>query len=354
MNATLSYAARPMRYAYSSSRTKAMKGALLSKDDMEQLISADRVGDVIAVLGRTDYKDDMTEPALRHSGADLVDFALGRHMARKARKILSFAPGEALPAVLSVLEKWDAYNLKTILLAKHLGHPNAEIVPLLVPAGAFTKDDLLRMLSQESVEGVASLITGTGYGEALEPLLAEYKKSKNIQPLLNAVEKHFYAKLSGAVSPRIPDGERILAVVRASIDNRNAVNILRGKREGASEAKIRSYVIGGGTLTAHELNRFIQAPTTDEAFKAVMERFGLTPLEPGGRKASLVNMETELERRVLRLGFRTLRMSVLSPGVLVGYLLLKENEVNNVRKIVRGKEFNLPPAKIRGTLVFAD
>jgi V/A-type H+-transporting ATPase subunit C len=347
---------RAMRYAFSNARVKAMKAALLPKETVGQLVAADRVGDVVALLERTDYKDDLAEPALKHSGADLVEFALGRHMARKARKVLSFTPKESVRAVLSVLEKWDAYNLKTILLAKHLGHSAEDVAPLLVPAGEMDSQDLARLQAQEKIEDVASFLSGTAYGNALAPLLAEYRKTGSIQPLLNAVDKAFYSNLSRSVSPSLPDGGRILSVVKSSIDNRNAVNILRGKREAATEQAISSFIIDGGTLSRNSLAPFVRASTADEATKLVIERFRLGPaLEAhGAGRASLVAIEIELERRVLRFGFKALRASVLSPGALVGYLLLKENEVNNIRKIVRGKEFNLPPAKIKETLIFAD
>ena len=49
----------------------------------------------------------------------------------------------------------------------------------------------------------------------------------------------------------------------------------------------------------------------------------------------------------------SLRTSVLSLGALIALLMLKEVEVKNVRKIVRGKEFGVPIEEIRESLIVA-
>ena len=346
--------ARSLTFGYSNARVKAMRASLLPREAIGQMIDADKVADIIGMLERTDYKADFSEPALKYSGADLVEFALGRHLVRKARKVLSFTPKEAVPAVLSVLEKWDAYNLKTILLAKHLGHSNDDIKPFLVPAGVFTMNELNVILERGNAMEIASFLSETSYGAELQPLLNDYKKSKNIQPLLNALEKHFYAKLSRSISPHTADGSRILELVRADIDNRNIMIILRGKGSGVSEAEIKPYLVEGGTLETKELAKLLRSKTADDAVKLVGERFGLEKAaELYKSTKSLVGIEIGLERRVASMGLKALRHSMLSPGALVGYLYLKEAEITNIRKIVRGKEFSVPAEELREAVMLA-
>ena len=43
--------------------------------------------------------------------------------------------------------------------------------------------------------------------------------------------------------------------------------------------------------------------------------------------------------------------SILSVGVILGFLLIKEEEISNLRKIAKGKEFNLPENDVRDMLV---
>ena len=42
---------------------------------------------------------------------------------------------------------------------------------------------------------------------------------------------------------------------------------------------------------------------------------------------------------------------MLSLGALVGYLFLKGQEMANIRKIVRGKQYGLSPQQIREMLI---
>ena len=53
------------------------------------------------------------------------------------------------------------------------------------------------------------------------------------------------------------------------------------------------------------------------------------------------------------MGLKAFRLSTVSVGSIVGFLYLKEAEVGNLRKIVRGIEFNVSEEKIRENLLVA-
>ncbi len=347
------FGGRATRFGYSNARVKAMKTALLGRPALEQMIGAKEMAEVLAALKETPYEEDLGESSLGHSGADLIEFALSRHFARSARKIIGFTPRDALGTVMSVLEKWDAYNLRVILLGKHLGHPNADIAPLLVPAGEFAQAELKRMQEQPDVESVARLVSGTGYGKALAPLLDEYRRSREIQPLLNAVDKEFYGQLPKRISGTQRDERAILGLVKAVIDGKNIMVILRGKRAGIPPEALLRYCAEGGNITAPSLRALANRGSVEEVVAGVKGKYNLeAALARYGADSSLSHFEIELERRIAEKGLRTLRTSVLSAGAIVGYLYLKETEISNLRKIVRAKEFNLPADKLRETIVF--
>lgn len=344
--------ARAMKFGYSNARAKAMKSALLEKQVLEQMIEAGSMRDLLGVLEATTYRQDLGEPSLRYSGADLVEFALGKHFVRDARKVLKFTPKEAVGTVMSVLEKWDVHNLKMLLLGKHLGHPDEEITPLLVPAGALTPDELRKMREQKDVESLVAILARTGYGQALAPLLEEYRKSKNIQPLLDALEMQFYSSLSQKISGAQPDEPAILGLVRAEIDAKNIMNILRGKRDGIGDEAIMRYFIDGGNMARQAIKSLIACGSIEELIGKVKGRYNLdSALEAYRADKSLVHFELELERKLVERGLSTLRLCILSPGAIVGYLYLKENEIRNIRKIVRAKEFGIPPEKLRESII---
>jgi vacuolar-type H+-ATPase subunit C/Vma6 len=64
-----------------------------------------------------------------------------------------------------------------------------------------------------------------------------------------------------------------------------------------------------------------------------------------------VHFEVQLERSIVERGLRALRTSVLSVGAIASFIFLKEEEISNIRKIVRGIEFGIPRDEIREMVV---
>lgn len=345
---------RAMKFGYSNARAKAMKAALLDKQVLEQMIGAGSMRELLGILDTTAYKQDLGEPSLRYSGADLVEFALGKHFARHVRKVLKFTPKDAVGTILSVLKKWDAYNTKAILLGKHLGYKDDEIIPLLVPAGAMRPEDLRKMREQRDVESLVTFIArAPGYRQTLIPMLGPYRETKNVQPLLDAIELQFYRTLSKSISGAQVDEPVILDLVKASIDARNIMNVLRGKRDGISDEAMLRFFIEGGNIKRRGFRILVACHSIEEAVGKAKGRYNLdAALEAYRGDNSLVHFETEFERKIAEKGLKALRSCILSPGAIVAYLYLKETEINNLRKIVRAKEFGVPQEKLRETIVF--
>jgi V/A-type H+-transporting ATPase subunit C len=65
----------------------------------------------------------------------------------------------------------------------------------------------------------------------------------------------------------------------------------------------------------------------------------------------LIHFEVALEKVIAGQGLKALSRSILSLGSIIGFLFLKEEEVSNIRKIVRAKEYDLPLNKVKEMLV---
>jgi len=343
---------RPIRYGYANARVKGMKARLISREALQQLIDAPDIHAVIGILERTEYAQDMSALAVKHSGVPLVELALGRHVARVGRDVISLSPKASIPAVMTFLKKWDAHNLKLILLSKHLGHSNEDTEHLLVPAGVFTAAELKRIQAHASVEDVVVFLGAKGYGADLASLLPDYGKSGNLQPLLNAIDLHYYAKFAANLPPGMKDRDKIIRLEEWEVDNKDLLTILRGKASGAKEEDVKKYLLLCGTLRRPEVAQLFAAPSMEDAVKLAGDRYGLTGLaEAYGRARSLAAVEVALGRARAEYGLRALRTCVLSTGAIVGYLALMENEMANIRHVVQGKKYGLPPEKIRESVI---
>ncbi|MCX6769110.1 MAG: V-type ATPase subunit [Candidatus Micrarchaeota archaeon] len=65
----------------------------------------------------------------------------------------------------------------------------------------------------------------------------------------------------------------------------------------------------------------------------------------------LSHFEVVFERSLARRSLKAMYRSVMSIGALVGMIFLKEEEMHNIQKIVRGKALGLPQEKVSGMLI---
>ncbi|MFH1255808.1 MAG: V-type ATPase subunit [Candidatus Diapherotrites archaeon] len=335
-------------YSYANARVKAMKTLLLDKSLLEEMVKAAGIPEIISVLERTNYRQDLSALGVKHAGAELVEFALGRSFARDARKIIDITPKQGKQSVLALLEQWDVQNLKTIILAKSL--QKGDIEKYLVPAASLKEKDLKRLLEQRDVDELVSFLQGTRYGAALQRSLDEFRKSKDVTPLLNALDLNYLNRLGKSIVPKYEDEKAVKKMVREKIDAKNIMLVLRAKKQGLEN--VEKFLVSGGTITKDGLQELAAAKDAEAVVMKVKDKFDLSKeLEEFRKDGSLSHFESMLERAVAEKAMQRMRTAVQSLAVIAAYLVMKENETSNIRKIVRGKEFLLPEEKIREMLL---
>src|SRR5512137_1670171 len=120
-------------YSYACARVKAKKSLLLTKDNYPKLLMMD-LNEIGRFLGETQYNVEMTELASRYEGVNLIELGTSRNLARMYNGVLSFTKGELRDMIAGYLERWDVWNLKTVLRGKYYGATIEEIREDLVPA----------------------------------------------------------------------------------------------------------------------------------------------------------------------------------------------------------------------------
>ena len=346
------FAFNTLRYAYSNARVKGMRAHLLSQQQIDELVSARSVEELMGMLNNMGYREDFVKPAVKYGGADLVELALGRNMARTFTKGLGFTPKHGKATVAALIDKWDVHNVKTILLAKSMGGDSKRIEPFLVNAGSLGEDRLAELLRRESVKGVVEELQGTAYREPLAEAYGEYEKRGEISVLLSALDASYYASLPLRIGASHRDEHVILELVKTEVDAKNVMNVLRAKKAGMKEEAARRMFVGQGKLNARELDKLAECENVEAVVAELKGRFDLQgALEKFRQDSSLAHFEVELERRIVERGLLALRRSMFSVGAIASFLFLKEQEIGNIRKIVRGVEFGVPREEIKAMVV---
>jgi V/A-type H+/Na+-transporting ATPase subunit C len=353
---------RASRYGYSNARVRAMKGLLLKQAFLDEAIRVGSVEAMAELLQRTGYKSEMAAASVSYKGSMLIEMASSRNFARNVRKLVRITPQSDRKALQALLVRWDLMNLKTLLNARRLGKSYDEIKPYLFEVGGLGEDDFRRILKADG-RAVDKEIRSSGLWQWMRKI--SDNASRDLKGVTGSgkgadlriesvVDSYIYLIMDNALA-EVGGKETadIRKTLRREADAKNVMIIERLKKHNISADRIRKTLIRGGTMNAAMTDKLIEAKDQTAMLAILKQRFPKLDVkgEKGEGRASLTELEVALEKTIAAQKVGAFGRSILSAGVIFGFLLLKEEELNNLRKIAKGKEFRMPEADVRAMLV---
>jgi len=327
-----------LAYAYANARVKAMHSKLFDRDRMRDIVDVASLAEVIELLEESPYKRSFVYCSTKYEGFELFKRALDDNLAWTMRKLLEISPGKARPLLSKLLKQWEINNLKKIIALKALGKPVA--VSDLLPASDESEKFLAKVIAQPDLDALVKLLKDSEYAGALAKAIPEYGVSGDFR-LFQAALDEYYNALLGRASREEKD-PLVRQFLTRRIDFLNAMTILRLKKTNVAEARLQEYVVDAGNINIIKkmietdadgvialLRNRLHARVSDEAVAAFKER------------GQLADIEEELERELVATARKTLARSILSPGALLGYAYLKQEEVHALRKIAYATQFDV-------------
>ena len=340
-------------YEYVTSRVRSRRSRLFDEDDYRKLVRMGP-GEIARFMEESEYETEMNALGARHAGVDLIEYALNRNLAGNFEDLLRWADGTLYDYVARYLRKFDAWNVKTVLRGQYSDAERTEVEDDLIRAGEFSDERLTRLLDTGTIEEAIEALRGTMFHGPLEAAFEEYEDTAVLVPLENAVDRAFYGNLLEGL-PEESDRATGLYIefLRAEIDFRNLRNALRLAYSGADIDPADYYIAGGRLFDAADLRQLAGNP--DELVARVRESpYGddldaaLDELE---RAERLIGFENALDAALLEYSDTLSSRYPLSVCPVLGYVLAKEREVDNIRAIARGREAGLNEAEIEDELV---
>lgn len=348
-------------YGYANARVKARKAKILQWENFEDFSNQNTVDGVIAMLERTYYKDVLAQTSLTDmSRAEMVEHAAGIHYAEVVGKVWDFVPAKARPAIAGLMRKWDFVNLKMILSSRRTGKRWEEIKPFIIPAGTIGPRQLEAIaraegekiyvevrrtdLGREMFSQTSATIRGT---ELEQMFIQSVRSSQTLNQLQVLLDTAYYNYLATGINMPDRDAQVLQNIVRKEIDARNIINVLRLARAGVkSEETAKKYIISGGTMRQAVLKSLLGVEDISAVPQMISHTF---PIK--GEVKTLVDLEMAFKQEIARQKIRRFYTSTVSLGTILSFLFIKEEEMNNLRRIVRGIDYRLSPEEIRATLV---
>jgi V/A-type H+-transporting ATPase subunit C len=336
---------------YVNARVRARRSALFADEDYRKLVRMS-TAEIARFMEESTYEEEVNALGARHSGVDLVEYALNRNLAKQFDDILDWANGRLYDLIARYLRKFDAWNVKTVIRGIYSDTSREDVEADLIRAGEFDERLVNRLLEATSIEEVIDTLDRTIFGSALEAAFEEYESAGVLVPLENAVDRVFYENLLSEV--RWDEAtQQYRDILLAEVDFRNARNALRLARSGADIDPAEYYIDGGQLFTRAELSGL--ASNLDELVQRIRDStYGddlSDALNDFEEAESLIAFERALETALLEYSSSLGNVFPLSVSPVISYILAKEREVDNIRAIARAREAGLSPEQIEEELV---
>jgi len=292
-------------YSYTNTRVRVMKSKLIDSSEYSKLMKMS-LDQIARYLQETEYKKEIDEMGTTYEEANLIEYALNRNLANSFKKILDFSLKDSKKQIHLFLKKYDLWNIKTILRGKQSNESNEEIINALIPAGEFTEKFLIKVIKESnSVNTAIEFFKKTNYYEIMK------KHSANLIELEDELDLSYFSELLSDSDGKVKD----LLELKAKYTD--ALNEARAK-----ETKIKMKRI----LPIKKTKRII----VDD----------------------LKESRIEFRKKIAEKGKKMVYYFKRNSSPVIGYFVAKENEVDNLRIISRGKQAGLPQELIEKQLVY--
>jgi len=345
-------------YGYANARIRGMRSRMLSRAFLDGLIAEPSVSRLVQELNDTEYGPDLEEALIHGVDATNVDVALRKNMVRTFQKIMGFLNSEAEYLVMTLLGRWDIFNMKTILRAKHMHLSMDELRSGLLPAGQLSPVDLEALSAAENVRTVVDIAVtwGLPMAPALREGHAEFMRTGELATLELALDRYYSEWAKARLSRRGPNMRMARTVLATQVDVSNLVMVLRLQSADAETVDVGQYFLeGGATITRELYTELARMSDIDEvldklrgtAYGRALDDVSMVYLEQNTISVFERALEDLFTRRTLGIA----KGDPLGIGVAVSYLWAKQNEITNLRIIVKGKSVGMPLERVREELI---
>jgi V/A-type H+-transporting ATPase subunit C len=337
-----------------------MRSHLLTKDFFMRLVEADSFEAIHSMLDQTVYRREMNEAVLMSPDRPDYDQALSINLVAALRKILDGTGGEPHKLVNLLLTRYDVLNVKTILRGKKGNATPGEIVSTLTPVGNLRMDVLEQLAREREIRQVIDQMATLriNYARPLTSALGDFvKHDQDLAVLELALDRWHFADVMKQLKGRDRNVDMVRQMFTAEIDMRNISTLVRIRGIRLDDEEVTDMRLPGGSLNPQQfldLDRLgdivrIVGEYPDPSYRKLLEK-ALSEYQ----EIDVVAFDRELERALIKQGVAMSNVDVLGIGVIIGYMWAKQNEIINLRIVLRGKLMEQPQASIARDLYFVE
>jgi vacuolar-type H+-ATPase subunit C/Vma6 len=348
-----------VRDNYIIAKIRGEKGKLLERQQIHSLAEFRTQSEILGVLADGPYGKELSE--LKEGSSPIeTERAIRLGFARGVKTLISSSQGPARDFLLEFSRRFDAYDLAAIVVFKAQGKTWEEFVSTRQPLALLKEAELHRLYSMDDLRTIVGIVGDRALanrvkGFSMEDLAGE--KASLVRDIITGWgEERFYNYVNERL--RGFDRQSCLPIAGGTVDLANLTIILRSKLIGIPN--VRDHLIPSTwklddrtidqLLVAQDVNQGLDLVSSHPYYHSILsgarqkyeETKSLSFLEVASRKHS-----THISKRIF-LGFP------YTLGVILAFLVVKENEARNLAAIVAGVGAGLKPDEIRSLVAIPE
>jgi len=348
-----------VRDNYIIAKIRGEKGKLLERHQIHSLAEFRTQSEILGVLAEGPYGKELSE--LKEGSSPIeTERAVRLGFARGVKTLISSSQGPARGFLLEFSRRFDAYDLAAIVVFKAQGKTWEEFVSTRQPLALLKEAELHRLYSMDDLRTIVGIVGDRALvnrvkGFSIEDLVGE-KASLARDIITGWGEERFYNYVNDKLGGF--DRASCLPIVGGTVDLANLIIILRSKLIGIPS--VREHLISSSwklddrtmdqLLVAQDVNQALDLASSHPYYHRILsgarqkyeETKSLSFLEVASRKHSI-----HMSKRIF-LGFP------YTLGVILAFLVMKENEARNLAAIIAGVGAGMKPDQIRSLVAIPE
>lgn len=340
-----------------------MKSRLLSRRELENLSEAGNPQALIAALAKTPYRRSLEAALVRLGGREAIAWAMHEELEKTVDSLGRFYRGPAAKMVALILRAYDIRNLKALLRELSSQATPDDLARALWPAFELSTDVLHELAQAANVGAAIDLLASMGLPMATPLMRLRIERPGATTTEMELRLEQWYFEQTFKDLEELSD-DALCEAFQLEADLVNLQTVLRlaampdehnALPEWLGTDDVSDLFVGPGRLGYELLAKAAAQRTVGEAVSLLADTPYATALSTGMEEyrdsRRLSHFEAQLyELRLARLARLIIRQP-LGIGMVLGYLALKTNEINNLRWISNGTFLGMKPAAIREELV---
>jgi V/A-type H+-transporting ATPase subunit C len=323
------------KHAFISACLKGEEPKTVTSEHIDKMMTATNLQDALAVIRETNIGNYLEELPVKTF--DYLDECLWGYLAQRIQYVESFKflPKDIPKVSRAYVVKYDVSNIKAALQGISGGKK-----PNMIPVGIIHSNALLDELSNaENVDDIILLLIQCKLGDYV-PALEQYKTDKSAKSKLLVeanLEGEYYKSILN-MARGIKDGSVLTQAFGLVIDLTNLQIASRAIIKGIGPDAAEFVIAGGYRITDKAIKELLSLKMTDIPTRLEDTQYRDIANEVSttyDKTKSITSVDEIIDKHKFRMLKEMLSPRVLSPLVMVWYLILKEVEIRNLRLVLK-------------------